>query len=305
MPTNYQERRRAAALEQQQSARDRALGAARGITSPIPPDQPTQPPGNPPAPPEAGPQGCGLAGCGDAGQLLRQHWASQLMQPEWLVEVPSRLQADWYVLPRPEGMRCLVIASQGQTVARQRDGHVVDRWASPLPSGGQGPRGGEESVLDCIYNEQNATYYVIGGSVVEQMLCVTEWIPLCSRAGAGAQRPSIVLILSIDVLSCRHADVEGPESSGLHYRVSFLLDAYQAQRGHAAHRPPATLPPHAPVCATPAVPSHSRRVNSCLPGPGPLHTRRVVLGSPADGLRIGAHPFGVAVERCSMQPLFH
>lgn len=47
----------------------------------------------------------------------RQHFANQLMVPEWLVDVPSDLNGKgsamgegWYVLPRPEGKRCLVIA---------------------------------------------------------------------------------------------------------------------------------------------------------------------------------------------------
>lgn len=48
----------------------------------------------------------------------REHFAKQLMVPEWLIDIPrdlngkgSELGAGWYVLPRPEGKRCLVIAN--------------------------------------------------------------------------------------------------------------------------------------------------------------------------------------------------
>lgn len=48
----------------------------------------------------------------------REHFAKQLMVPEWMVDIPrdlngkgSELGAGWYVLPRPEGKRCLVIAN--------------------------------------------------------------------------------------------------------------------------------------------------------------------------------------------------
>jgi hypothetical protein len=49
----------------------------------------------------------------------RQHYAQQLMVPEWMVDVPGDLNGrgsttgdGWYVLPRPEGKRCLVVASK-------------------------------------------------------------------------------------------------------------------------------------------------------------------------------------------------
>lgn len=48
----------------------------------------------------------------------RARFCRQLMVPEWLVDVPrdlngsgSELGEGWYVLPRPEGKRCLVVAS--------------------------------------------------------------------------------------------------------------------------------------------------------------------------------------------------
>lgn len=49
----------------------------------------------------------------------REHFARQLMVPEWMMDVPhdlngrgSELGAGWYVMPRPEGKRCLVVANR-------------------------------------------------------------------------------------------------------------------------------------------------------------------------------------------------
>lgn len=49
----------------------------------------------------------------------RERFCRQLMVPEWVVDVPrdlngrgSALGEGWYVLPRPEGKRCLVVASR-------------------------------------------------------------------------------------------------------------------------------------------------------------------------------------------------
>ncbi|KAK9837139.1 hypothetical protein WJX81_005845 [Elliptochloris bilobata] len=52
-----------------------------------------------------------------AGDLesARNFYARQLMQPEWLIDIPSDLATHWYALPRPEGKRCLVVAAVGRT----------------------------------------------------------------------------------------------------------------------------------------------------------------------------------------------
>jgi snurportin-1 len=47
-------------------------------------------------------------------------------------------------LPRPEGVRCLVIAAQGETVSRKRNGLVLHRFHSALPSGSR-------SVWMCVW----------------------------------------------------------------------------------------------------------------------------------------------------------
>lgn len=42
-------------------------------------------------------------GSHDGGWRLRQRYAEQLMQPEWLIEVPPDLGAEWWVVGAGKG----------------------------------------------------------------------------------------------------------------------------------------------------------------------------------------------------------
>ena len=59
----------------------------------------------------------GEAGDGDLGRSrkgtrVRRHYAGLLMSYEWMIEVPQTLGPAWRVMARPEGKRCLLIASK-------------------------------------------------------------------------------------------------------------------------------------------------------------------------------------------------
>eukprot|EP00455_Lapot_gusevi_P024753 TRINITY_DN2582_c0_g6_i3.p1 TRINITY_DN2582_c0_g6~~TRINITY_DN2582_c0_g6_i3.p1 ORF type:complete len:308 (+),score=28.57 TRINITY_DN2582_c0_g6_i3:73-996(+) len=83
--------------------------------------------------------------------------------PEWMIDIPEDFPHNWYAVPRPEGLRCLVIASGGQTVSRKRNGSVLHRFASALPCGSHRTLQGKGSacVLDCIYQKTTRTYWVL------------------------------------------------------------------------------------------------------------------------------------------------
>lgn len=87
------------------------------------------------------------------------------MTPEWMTDIPSTFgTTDWFVVPRPTGRRCLVIASRGRTVSySEKDGNVMHKFFSLLPSGSkktvQGTAG--YTILDCVYNAQTHTYIVL------------------------------------------------------------------------------------------------------------------------------------------------
>mmetsp|Transcript_4173 Transcript_4173/g.15000 ORF Transcript_4173/g.15000 Transcript_4173/m.15000 type:complete len:425 (+) Transcript_4173:127-1401(+) len=97
---------------------------------------------------------------------VHEFYSKQLMQPEWLLDIPANTATEWIVLPRPEGVRCLIIASGGSTVSRQRNGKMLHRFPSALPSGsrfsGSKSAGqGMYCILDCIFHERDQTYYVL------------------------------------------------------------------------------------------------------------------------------------------------
>ncbi|XP_043726349.1 snurportin-1 [Telopea speciosissima] len=103
------------------------------------------------------------------GPEVRQWFARQLMLPEWMIDVPPRLNIDWYVFARPAGKRCFVVSSDGTTVSRLRNGSILHHFPSALPNGARtkdisGPAH-SFSILDCIFHEPDQTYYVI------DMLC--------------------------------------------------------------------------------------------------------------------------------------
>ncbi|KAL9314009.1 hypothetical protein ACSQ67_019461 [Phaseolus vulgaris] len=123
----------------------------------------------------------------------RKWFAKQLMLPEWMIDVPSNLGQDWFfslpnfpptspllnllllnrnsifvvfrfVFARPSGKRCFVVSCNGTTISRLRNGSILSRFPSALPSGARRKDSGSSqsySILDCIFHELDQTYYVI------------------------------------------------------------------------------------------------------------------------------------------------
>ncbi|XP_068814643.1 tyrosine-protein phosphatase non-receptor type 9 isoform X2 [Struthio camelus] len=85
------------------------------------------------------------------------------MLSEWLVDVPLDLEQEWVVVVCPTGRRALVVASKGSTAAYTKSGFCVNRFPSLLPGGNRHNSLNEKvySILDCIYNEAQQTYYIL------------------------------------------------------------------------------------------------------------------------------------------------
>ena len=59
-----------------------------------------------------------------------------LMRSEWLLQAPDDLiLGSWFLMARPVGTRCLLVAHNGQTVSRDVTGAVLETFSSPLPNG--------------------------------------------------------------------------------------------------------------------------------------------------------------------------
>ena len=89
----------------------------------------------------------------------RAHGAGgeMLMLPEWLLDLPGHAEDDWVLVPRPEGIRCLLLASAGTTRLLTRSNHVIGAkfFPSQLPGGCRAPgkrQKGDDglTLLDCI-----------------------------------------------------------------------------------------------------------------------------------------------------------
>ncbi|XP_022665844.1 snurportin-1-like isoform X1 [Varroa destructor] len=93
-------------------------------------------------------------------------YRNQLMQSEWLVEVPPDLERYLIVLC-PKGKRGLLIASRGVTKLYARNGFNFMTFASNLPGGSS--NGGRQSnwkpneftILDIVYNDASKTCFIL------------------------------------------------------------------------------------------------------------------------------------------------
>nr|AQY17497.1 snurportin-1 [Liriodendron chinense] len=180
--SDQQKRREVALLRQAQQRRD-AQQHARTLASSVislqnqDPEPVLEPQSEPEPEPEAGPEHEPVskhlsrdldvvqASKQLRGSAARRWFARQLMLPEWMIDIPPRLDCDWYVFPRPAGKRCFVVSSNGMTVSRLRNGSILHHFPSALPSGARtkdisGPAH-SFCILDCIFHEADQTYYVI------------------------------------------------------------------------------------------------------------------------------------------------
>ncbi|KAL5279548.1 SNUPN family protein [Megaselia abdita] len=88
-----------------------------------------------------------------------------LQQAEWFKHRPQDLD-DWFVVPYPKGMRCLVIACGGRTEVYSRKGHLITYFKSCLPGGGLNVYSKNRlTILDCVQIEKNKRYQVLDALV--------------------------------------------------------------------------------------------------------------------------------------------
>ncbi|CAO3657741.1 unnamed protein product [Umbelopsis ramanniana] len=91
-------------------------------------------------------------------------YRDQVMFAEWLIDVPGDLYENWCVVPCPVGKRCLVVSANGQTMARLRNGRLLNKFESILPAGSSTYKGNKVTdycILDCIFDPVHWTFYVL------------------------------------------------------------------------------------------------------------------------------------------------
>ncbi|KAI9275976.1 hypothetical protein BY458DRAFT_506685 [Sporodiniella umbellata] len=88
-------------------------------------------------------------------------YADQIMYAEYLESIPGDFAEEWLSVVCPKGKRCFVTSGRGQTIARTRGGKMINRFQSILPNGSSDYIGTEYTILDCVYNPVNWTFYVL------------------------------------------------------------------------------------------------------------------------------------------------
>lgn len=93
----------------------------------------------------------------------KSRFKNQLMLSEWLIEVPNDFNIEWLMVSCPVGKRCLVVAFKGETKSYSKSGYCMRSFPSLLPGGNRRDHNQhkESSILDCIYNELERTYYIL------------------------------------------------------------------------------------------------------------------------------------------------
>ncbi|KAI8344533.1 hypothetical protein BC941DRAFT_408885 [Chlamydoabsidia padenii] len=78
--------------------------------------------------------------------------------------IPPNFITEWVMMICPVGKRCLVTSGNGQTVARARNGRIISRFQSSVPSGCIYCTNGPTSsycILDCILDTSVGIFYVL------------------------------------------------------------------------------------------------------------------------------------------------
>lgn len=101
-----------------------------------------------------------------AEEKIRARYRDTFMMAEEMEHLPMDLAESWVCVPVPMGgRRCLVISAKGQTTSRLRNGAVLHRFSSGLPSGNvaKGSRNNPHHycIIDCVFYEPSLTYYVL------------------------------------------------------------------------------------------------------------------------------------------------
>lgn len=81
-------------------------------------------------------------------------YRNKMQLSEWLRDRPDDLD-QWILVPCPRGKRHIVVAAANKTIAYSKSGCVIDIFQSSLQSGRY------LTVLDCIFNEETQSFYVL------------------------------------------------------------------------------------------------------------------------------------------------
>lgn len=83
----------------------------------------------------------------------------ELQKSEWFCDIPSAT-SEWFVKPCPKGVRALIIAAAGKTLAYNENGDFIRSFRSGLPGDRHNQRKAT-TILDCMFVPRLDTYFVM------------------------------------------------------------------------------------------------------------------------------------------------
>lgn len=92
----------------------------------------------------------------------RRAYRNVLQQSEWMYERPEDLE-NWFVLPCPKGIRCLLVAEGGRTEAIGKWGNLLLTFASMLPGGAPGPGAHKKdtTIIDAFFDKEEGHFIAV------------------------------------------------------------------------------------------------------------------------------------------------
>lgn len=132
-------------------------------------------------------------------------------------------------MPRPEGVRCLLVSGRGKTVARGRNGAVLHEFSSLLPGGGGSSRGGSAQAAG---GDPAAA-----SSSGSEGSCVLDAI---FQPDPSSQESLPGTFFALDVLQWGGRDLCGCDAA---FRLRFWLPAKLAEAGCCGLSIPLDYPP--------------------------------------------------------------
>lgn len=89
----------------------------------------------------------------------RNQFRNVLQMSEWMHEMPDDLE-NWYLVPCPKGIRCLLVADNGRTEAIDKTGRLILSFSSTLPGGFPGQRK-DTTIIDAFFDKESGRFYAL------------------------------------------------------------------------------------------------------------------------------------------------
>lgn len=93
----------------------------------------------------------------------RRAYRNVLQLSEWMHDRPDDLE-NWFVMPCPKGIRCLLVAEGGRTEAIGKWGNLLLTFSSMLPGGSPGAPGafkGDTTIIDAFFDKEEGHFIAI------------------------------------------------------------------------------------------------------------------------------------------------